>query len=209
MKTVGQILKKARLDKDLTISQLSSLTKIDEKYIEYIESDTYGNLPSETFAKGFIRNISLRLDQNPDELVSVFRRDYKVAGPTKEKSLRTKRHGISFSFLTSQFALFSLGVLVFLVYLVFQFRAILTPPKLEVLRPTEGSVLISPLEIEGSTTPDSTITINQDTKAKPDQSGRFLVRINLPVGDTKLEIKVTNRFSRSSTKIIPITVVSQ
>ncbi len=209
MKTVGQIIKKARLDKNYSIDQLSSLTKIDAKYIEYIEADNYDSLPSETFAKGFIRNLSLRLDQNPDELVAIFRRDYRITLPVKGKNLRTKRPGFSLSILTSQFALFTIGIVVFLGYLMFQFRAILTPPKLEVLRPIAGSVLISPLEIEGLTTPDSIIIINQDTKAKPDQSGRFLVRISLPVGDTKLEIKATNRFSRSSVQTIPITIVSQ
>ena len=209
MKTVGQILKKARLDKNFTVDQLSSLTKIDAKYIESIEVDDYQSLPSETFTKGFIRNLGLRLDQNPDELVSIFRRDFKVPAPTRTKQPRNKRPTFSLSLLTSQLFLFSLGVMVFFVYLVFQFRAILTPPKLEVLRPLSGSVLISPLEIEGSTTPDSTVTINQEVQAKPDQSGRFLIRISLPVGETELEVKTTNRFSRTSVQKIPITIVSQ
>lgn len=209
MKTVGQILKKARLDKNFTTDQLSSITKIDAKYIDSIECDDYQSLPSETFTKGFIRNLGIRLDQNPDELVAIFRRDYKVPAPRKTKFLRSKKHSISLSLLTSQLFLFSLGLIVFVGYLIFQFRAILTPPKLEVLRPVSGSVLISPLEIEGSTSPDSLIVINEDIKAKPDQSGRFLVRISLPVGETELEVKVTNRFSRTSTQKIPITVVSQ
>ena len=209
MKTVGQILKKARLDKLYTIDQLSSLTKIDEKYIESIEADDYASLPSETFTKGFIRNLGLRLDKNPDELVAIFRRDFKVPVPTKVKTPRNKRQIISLSHLTSQVVLFSFGLVVFLGYLVFQFRAILTPPTLEITRPLSGSVLVSPLEIEGSTTPDSNITINDNIKAKPDQSGRFLVRINLPVGETNITVTATNRFSRTSSQKLPITIVSQ
>ncbi|HEX9008705.1 MAG TPA: helix-turn-helix domain-containing protein [Patescibacteria group bacterium] len=209
MKTVGQILKKARLEKNYSIDQLSSLTKIDGKYIQSIEEDRYDQLPSETFAKGFIRNLSLRLERNPDDLVAIFRRDFKIPTPGQGKILRTHHHFIPTSFFTSQVALFSLGIIVFVGYLIFQFRAILTPPRLEILRPISGSVLVSPVDIEGNTSPDSTVTINQDTTTKPDPSGHFLTRINLPVGDTNLEIKSTNRFSRTSTQTIPITVVSQ
>jgi cytoskeletal protein RodZ len=209
MKTVGQILRRARLDKNFTVDQLSSLTKIDAKYIESIEADDYQKLPSETFAKGFIRNLGLRLEQNPDDLVAIFRRDFKIPIPTKTKAFRGRRPILSLSLLTSQIFLFSLGIIVFVGYLIFQFRAILTPPKLEVLRPISGSVIISPMEIEGSTTPDANITINDTIKAKPDQSGRFLVKVSLPVGETNLVVSVTNRFSRTSTQRIPITVVSQ
>jgi cytoskeleton protein RodZ len=60
MKTVGQLLHAERLKKNISIEELSLATKIDGKYIEALESDRYNLLPSETFTKGFIRNLSLR-----------------------------------------------------------------------------------------------------------------------------------------------------
>jgi len=208
MKTVGQILKTSREERNFTVEQLSSLTKIDAKYIVALENGDYNRLPSETFIKGFIRNLSLRLDKNPNELIAIFRRDYNQPFLGKSKPKRIRR-SLSFSFLTSQMAFFGLAILVFLVYLAFQFRAILTPPKLEISRPSSNSVLISPIEIEGITSADSVITINEDTRAKPDISGHFLVRYTLPVGETVLEIKATNRFGRASSVKVPITIVSQ
>jgi len=208
MKTVGQILKTAREAKSFSLEQLSSLTKIDIKYISALEEDAFDKLPSETFAKGFIRNLAIRLDKNPDELVAVFRRDYRQ--PQSEKIKQNKRHRpLSFSFLNSQITLFGIALLVFLIYLGFQFRAILTPPMLQIQRPSPNSVLISPLEIEGLTTVDSIVRIDDDTRAKPDTSGHFLVRYTLPVGETTLSIQATNRFGRTSIVRIPITVVSQ
>jgi cytoskeletal protein RodZ len=208
MKTVGQLLHAARKSKGLSLDQLSSLTKIDVKYISALEDDNYSSLPSETFVKGFIRNLSIRLDCNPDELISIFRRDYRIPA---EGSKTIRRKQISgFGNLTSSHVLpFILGGIVFTVYLIFQFRAILSPPKLDIVRPSSGSVLVSPIEIEGTTDVDASISVGNDIQAKPDNSGHFLVRVSLPIGETTLEIKSVNRFSRTATKKIPLIIVSQ
>lgn len=206
MKTVGQIIASARQKRGLSVDQLSSLTKIDSRYISALEQDDYQKLPSETFAKGFIRNLSLRLDLDPSELIAIFRRDYRLPEP----SSMAKRHTrFAFPDYTKQTFPFLLGGIVFIVYLIFQFRAIVTPPKLIVLRPEDGAVMVSPLEIEGETDADATIIVNGDTKVRPDSTGHFFVRLNLSLGETILELKTTNRFSRSTTKSISVTIISK
>ncbi len=205
MKTVGQIIKSARQKRSLSVDQLSSLTKIDSKYIAALELDHYSDLPSETFAKGFIRNLSLRLDLNPNELIAIFRRDFRQPDRVGPKTIHRK----TFSGFPPQSLPFIFGGLVFVVYLVFQFRAILTPPKLEITRPLNGAVLVSPIEIEGDTAIDANIYIGDDTQVKPDTEGHFLARINIPVGETVLEIKSTNRFGRTTDKNISVTIISK
>lgn len=206
MKTVGQIIRSARTKRGLSVDQLSHLTKIDAKYIAALEADDYLSLPSETFAKGFIRNLSQRLDLNPNELVAIFRRDYRL--PSVSVSSKRKPRLSLPENLTSILPL-ALGGLVFFVYLIFQFRAIVTPPGLSLLRPMDGAVLVSPLEIEGETDIDATIFVNEDTKVKPDSSGHFLARVNLPLGENTLDFKAVNRFSRSSSKKITVTIISK
>ncbi len=205
MKTVGQIIKGARQKRSLSVDQLSSLTKIDSKYIDALELDRYDDLPSETFAKGFIRNLSLRLDLNPNELIAIFRRDFRQPDRAGVKVIHRK----TLSGIPSQVLPFVIGGLVFVIYLIFQFRAILTPPKLEILKPSSGSVLVSPIEIEGDTSIDANIFIGEDTQVKPDTEGHFFARINLPVGETTLDIKATNRFSRTTEKKISVTIISK
>ena len=209
MKTVGQILKSERLKKNISLEHLSILTKIDVKYITALENDEYHLLPSETFIKGFIRNISLRLDRDPSELIAVFRRDFRH--PQKQKvETHTHRKTSPISYiLSSQLLPFALGGIVFLVYLVFQFRVILTPPKLEITSPAAQSILISPIEITGRVEVGADITINGDTRAKPDPEGNFSVRLSLPVGETEIEINATNRFSRSTIKKLFLTIISK
>lgn len=206
MKTVGQILRSRRLERNLTVDQLSMLTKIDSRYIEALEHDRYHDLPSETFAKGFIRNLAQRLDLNPSELVAIFRRDFRL--PDRVRPSTTRRRS-PFPVFSTQLVPFAIGALAFVIYLVFQFRAILTPPKLEVIRPLSGAVLVSPIEIEGKTSLDADIFINEETQVKPDNTGKFFARINLPVGETTLEIKSINRFSRTSSEKILVTIVSK
>lgn len=207
MKTVGQILRNARLQRSLSVDQLSALTKIDAKYIDALEDNRYDLLPSETFTKGFIRNISLRLDRDPNELVSIFRRDFK--NPDKPRNPTFHHKTNLFSLTSSQAVPFILGGLIFVIYLIFQFRVILTPPELQIDSPTNNAVLVSPIEIEGQTAVDANLLINSDTSVKPDSAGHFFVRLSLPVGETIIEIKSTNRFGRTTLKKIPLTIVSK
>lgn len=209
MKTIGEILKSARLEKNLTHEQLSSATKIDERYIKALEENNFKVLPSSTFTKGFVRNLSLALGKSPDDWLALLRRDYQSSHVTiKDGSFRrTRRFSLS-SLIQSQAFLITTGVLIFLTYLGFQYRAVITPPPLSVTSPMEDAVLISPVTVEGKTTSGTTVTINDDLKLTPDQQGVFQTKLNLSQGEHEISITVTNRFGRSSTKIIPLTIVS-
>ncbi len=208
MKTAGQILKEARLDKLLTPAQLSSITRIDQKYIEALEKDQYHLLPSETVAKGFIRNLSVRLDKNPNDLVAIFRRDYRHPQPNKTTKNIHKRHTPLVHF-PSHLIVVALSVIVFTGYLLFQFRAVIKPPSLEIVRPASGSVLTSPFEVEGISEPGVRISIADEVYAKADTSGHFIVRMSHAVGELNLKIEATNRFGRTSEEKIPLTIISQ
>jgi cytoskeletal protein RodZ len=208
MKTVGEIIRSERQKKELSLERLSQLTKIDIKYLEAIEKSDYGSLPSETFIKGFIRNISLRIDRNPDELIALFRRDYKQKEliVTNQKIPVKKSRAV---FEPNKFYPFFVGGVLFLLYLGFQFRAILTPPKLEITLPEPNSISVSPIEVSGTTSVDSTISVGDDVKIRPDELGVFSAKLSLPLGETELVVKATNRFGRSATKKINFTIISK
>lgn len=208
MKTVGQLLHSQRNKQNISIEELSLATKIDAKYIEAIEADNYSHLPSETFAKGFIRNLALNLGSDPEEFISVFRRDFKNPGSKKQPIKHGKHSIIKLPQISSQLLPILIGVIAFVVYLIFQFRVILTPPPLSLSKPANGSVLASPVEIIGSTSTDSLVTVNNDNVIKPDQNGNFQINLNLPVGETIVNIKSTNRFGRTSATEIPLTIIS-
>ncbi len=207
MKSVGVILKSARESKNITIESLSKLTKIDPSYIVAIENDDYQNLPSPVFIKGFIRNLAIALDKPHDELVAIFRRDYQHS--RKPQSLpKTNHQKINLKQVSSsQIGLFIVAAVVFLSYLAFQYRAVITPPKLEIISPMESAVTISPVSLEGYTSPGSVIQINKDLKIAPDSQGRFLAKLNLSPGQTTITFTATSRFGVKSTKEVAITVL--
>lgn len=208
MKTVGQLLHNERVKKNLSIEELSHATKIDGKYIEALEEDKYDLLPSETFAKGFIRNLSLTLGNDPEDFIAVFRRDYKTPNLKNSAKSPHQNNKFNLSHFSSQLMLIILGLIIFIVYLIFQFRVILTPPPLKLNRPQNGSVLSSPVDISGNTSNDSLVTINENNVIKPDQNGNFQINLSLPVGETEILIKTTNRFGRSTNIKIPLTIIS-
>lgn len=209
MKTIGEIIHSARQSRNFTREQLSHLTKIDTRYIEALERNEFGKLPPATFTKGFVRNLALALEKDPLEWIAIFRRDYHSTLPVKAHPLRLARRFSLGSLFQSQITIFVLGVVVFVTYLGFQYRAVLTPPPLEVSSPAKDAVVISPITINGQTVSGTTITINDDLKITPDVSGNFVTKLNLPTGSNQIKVSAISRFSRTTTKTIDITVLSQ
>ena len=210
MKTIGEILRTARKDRGFTTQQLSHLTKIDTRYIDALEENNFKNLPSATFTKGFVRNLAISLSKDPDEWVALLRRDFQTSTPSSPATpIRHARRFSLISALQSQTLLLSLGILVFIVYLAFQYRAVITPPPLEIISPTKDAVIVSPVSLEGKTVSGTTVVVNEDLKITPDSSGHFQTRLNLSPGQNEIVINVVNRFGRSTKKSVPITIVSQ
>ncbi len=209
MKTIGEILDTTRKDHGFTTQQLSAMTKIDARYIEAIEANDFKNLPSATFTKGFVRNLAISLGKDPDEWVALLRRDYQTTSPTNPSPIRRARRFSLGSLLQSQAVLLALGAVIFVVYLGFQYRAVITPPPLELTTPAKDAVTVSPVTLEGKTASGTTVIINDDLKIVPDSSGRFQTKLNLSPGTNEIKVVVLNRFSRSTTKVVNITILSQ
>lgn len=209
MKTVGQLLSKARQEMGVSITELSRLTRIDSDYIQALEKDQYHRLPSATFVKGFIRNISTVLGKNPDDMVAVFRRDFK----TTKTSFKAQPFSLSIknkkTFLKPQLRPFVVLTLIFILYLGFQLRAYLIPPKLEIIQPKPGAIVSSPLTVEGLSDKNVIVEINQDTLLNLDSTNYFITTLSTSPGQIEVIIKVTNRFGRTTSKTIPLTVVSK
>lgn len=209
MKTIGEIIRSVRKDQGLSSTQLSGITKIDVRYIDALEENDFKKLPSSTFTKGFVRNLAISLGKDPGEWVALLRRDYHSITPANSQQIRRSRHFALGSLFQSQTLLIILGALAFLVYLGFQYRAVITPPPLEIVSPVKDAVTISPVSLEGKTASGTTVIVNDDLKIVPDSGGRFLTKLNLSPGNNEIKIVIVNRFGRSVTKTIPITILSQ
>jgi cytoskeleton protein RodZ len=72
METVGVYLKRERESKNLSLGEVSRLTKISELYLDYIEKDEFEKLPQGPYAKGYIASYSRLIGGNVDEAISLY-----------------------------------------------------------------------------------------------------------------------------------------
>ncbi|MGZ3745110.1 MAG: helix-turn-helix domain-containing protein, partial [Pseudobdellovibrionaceae bacterium] len=84
MKRTGEILKKAREQKGLSINEIALSLKISSKILKAIEDDDAPQLPAKTFLRGFVQSYAsyLRLDVN--EVLRIFQEE---KGSTKPSPL--------------------------------------------------------------------------------------------------------------------------
>ena len=72
-KTVGAILKEARLAKGISLADAEKATSIRRRYLQAVENDEYDKTPGEVFLKGIIRNYGNYLGLNGPELVNEYK----------------------------------------------------------------------------------------------------------------------------------------
>ncbi len=205
MMTVGEEIKKTRLSQNISIDQLSQTTKIDSQKLILLESNQFARIPNTT-AKGYIKIIARALGAPPEPLIALYRRDFKTDTPSQHLTLRN-RFGLAKR--PGPMIYIFVGVLVFVSYLIFQFRAVITPPKLEIVRPEPQAVTGPDITIEGKTDPGSIITINSTNTVKPDSHGYFKETIIFDPLIKEIVVVSTNRYHQSNSQKIPIVIISQ
>lgn len=202
MKSVGEILKKTRIEKKLSVEDVEKKIKIRAKFLKALEDNDYQKLPSTVYIKGFIRNYSEFLGLSSEKVLVVFRRQFDekrnlgilprgLTTPTEERSLTIKKPPV-------MALLFLLPLLLLSVYLYREYRIFTQPPALSVQTPQE-QVTISreSIEVSGQTDPSATVTLNgQKIFLKTD--GSFTQQISLTPGLNTLEFVAKNKLGRET-----------
>lgn len=206
----GIKLKEKRLEKGLSLEDVSKNTKIKQEFLEFIENGAYEKLPSVSYAQGFVRNYAKFLNLNEKEIMAIFRREfegeklYRVLpkGFEQEDEFPISRLKIRRS------ALFIiLSFLIFLGYIFFQYRYAIINPPLTITSPKNLSVTSSSqIKVIGKTDSNATVYVNLDA-VSVDESGNFQKVIFVFPGKTTITIKAVNKFLKETTKKIEINVV--
>ncbi len=204
MKTVGIMLKEARLAKGIALEEVEKQTKIRLKFLEAIERDEYTILPSPIYAKGFVKNYSQFLGLDVHMVMAFFRRqtdEIKRSSilPHKSPELDYKKRFITPNrFISVVFIGLSL---LFISYFVIQYRKLQLPPTLTITRPQAESILKEKkLDILGTTDPDATIMVNGLTVTVR-SDGQFFTQISLDPGVNTITTVATSRFGKTQTDV--------
>lgn len=205
MKSVGKVIKEARIRKRLSRKRLESLTKIKKEFIEAIENESWGKLPEYPVVAGFVKTIAKVLKLNEQSILALLRRDY----PPKDLQINPKEE-IPEKFTWNPKFAFIVGALtvslLIIGYLLYQYFNFVNPPKLIVENPVDGqSVSGNSFVVVGRTDPDASILVNnQPTIVEED--GRFSTEIEISEGTTEIVVVAKSRSGKETIvrrKIIP------
>jgi cytoskeletal protein RodZ len=203
MKTVGSILREARISKKLSFEQAELSTRIRLKFLQAIESDDYSSLPSLSYAKGFVKNYSEYLGLDSNKVLAFFRRQTTDVSkfsllPKKDTMTRSEFQLTPGRFLAGILIVLAL---IFLGYLGLQYKKLNQPPGLSVDAPANQLVVQERrVDVFGKTDSDATVTVNGiNVVVRGD--GKFFDQISLESGVNKITIVATSRFGKSSTII--------
>jgi cytoskeletal protein RodZ len=198
MKTVGQILKSARLEKQISLEQASEFLKIRREFLEALENDNFSDLPSYISTAGFLKNYAEFLGLSPDAILAIFRRDFSLP---KELTHR-KRGSFSFNFNWTPKSILILTIIISLLglggYLGFQYFSFRKAPFLKLISPAEGEKIFQEkIEVKGKAQPDSLVTIN-DTPVFLSLNGDFHLEVELFPGENRIIVVAKNKFGKET-----------
>lgn len=80
--TIGEILKQAREEKDLSLKVISQHTKISTTMLEHLEENRFNDLPSKAYVIGFVKSYSKTLGLNVNDCLQLLNDAYGVT-PTE------------------------------------------------------------------------------------------------------------------------------
>ena len=202
--SLGERLQKLRLKQGRSLEEVQEQTEIQVKYLEILENGDYGQLPGDIYAKIWIRQYAGFLGVPAEEFLA----DYKLEKRISEKIKNLERSVSGYDdkqgfFLwhpkSIRILLVTLAIALLLGYLVWEIIDIISPPRIDILSPTNNfSTAESQVQIIGQTEPEIELIINSE-RVLIDEQGRFQQTVNLVTGLNKLQISAKKKHSRTRT----------
>jgi len=202
--TLGNVLKRMRANKDLSLEEISNATKIQVKYLRWLEEDNCKKLPAPVYVEGFLKSYAKYIDEDYKEIIALFRKEQDIRENilNKNKDLGPLKPLRDTSIIISSKAivvsLICCVALISFAYLYRQAYFIFAPPMIEVSTPFQDmEVSDQTIEISGKSSVGSQVSINgQSIFANTD--GTFRENIKLSDGLNILKICSENKMGKTS-----------
>lgn len=201
MLTSGEILKKKRLEKNLSFEDIEKGTKIRKKFLEALEKGELEKLPGETYVQGFVKNYADFLSLPTANVLAILRREYfernkkgiipeGLTNPLVNSRLFTRKIAIPLAFI--------IGLIILIIYLYSQFLHFQSKPDLTIKTPKDNQVVtVNKILIVGTTDRETKVFINnQEINTKED--GTFQIEVNLQEEENIFTIIAVNQFSKET-----------
>lgn len=208
--TLGERMKKMREERRLSLIEISKSTKIQVKYLEYIEEGVYLKLPADVYVKGFLRSYAIFMGLNELALIKQFEREKGIHKNIKKVSYDDGSVAplqCSSIVVTPKMIIVLVILLVVVssfVYLYMEVNNLVSKPRLNVIKPVDGMVVSgSSTHVIGIAEKDALVFIN-DQPVLVSEKGEFSEDVGLKSGVNVINIKARSKFDKEDVKSISV-----
>ncbi len=196
----GELLRRHRQKKKLSLTQVSKEVGIKESYLEAIEADKIDMLPRGVYVKSFISRYAEFLELDTKDIFPSVK--IKTQDKPKQKSLFVKqvvksKYFWSMPKLAKSVLLATIVGLGFF-YLLLSFKSITSSPRLDIFYPNDNLIISKKdIEIKGNVNPGIKVVINGEN-VLTDLDGDFSKNINLKNGINIVQIAAKKAYGRDT-----------
>lgn len=203
--TLGEVLRRTRLERGYQLQEVSKRTMIPAEYIEYLEKGKYESLPAKVYVEGYVRKVADALNLNESAIVKIYKRE---VGIQENLDKEHKKHEKTSRFHNQRFVvhptLLRNAMIVLLImgaigYLWFQVSSLSKAPEIALIQPAaDGHVSQDELLVLGSVTKGAQVHINGQSVYVND-AGDFKENLTLETGANSIQIQAQNRLGKTTT----------
>ena len=208
--TLGERMKKIRDERRLSLAEISKSTKIQAKYLEYIEQGEYMKLPADVYVRGFLRSYAVFMGLNEKMLIKQYEREKGIQKNIK-KIVDTDNPGtpIKFSsFVVTPKVIIASGLAILILgsflYLYIEVNNFISKPRLSIMKPMAGETIDgNSSHVIGIAEKDALVFIN-DQPVMVSENGEFGEDVGLKQGSNTITVRVKSKFDKETTQSITV-----
>ena len=207
---MGEKLKKLRSEGRISLIEASKSTKIQVKYLEYLENGEYEKLPAKVYVKGFLRSYANFLGIKESYLIKMYERESGIRENIKNTNQDKKLvKPVKFPRFVITPKVIIAGIVGFLIlgcffYLYKELGNFINTPRLVILKPANGSVIEGKsVHVSGISEKDSEVFIN-DQPTIVNDIGEFNESVGLQDGLNTISVRAKNKFGKEAVETITL-----
>jgi transcriptional regulator with XRE-family HTH domain len=208
--TLGEKMKKIRSERRLSLNEISKYTRIQVKYLEFLENGQYQKLPADVYVVGFLRSYAEFVGVNDKVLVKLFEREKRIQkniNKIDDDSKKIEPLKLSKSVITPKIiAGTAVAVFIFLslFYLYREIDTFISNPRLVIIEPLEGQIVKGKtVLVRGFTEKEAELYLN-DQPVLISDSGDFAQELELQRGLNVVKLNSKSKFNKETTKTVTI-----
>lgn len=193
MVTAGEVIKNKRESLGKDLNSVSVDTKIQKRYLEYIENNQFDKFDSKIFATGFIKIYSNYLGLDVEKILALYRRSTLVEVKKDEKKvgINKKRKFPKINISPKILAISTLVVFLLLIvgYVGYQIYKFQTPPTLTIVQPVDEYITDKESVLLKGLTQESVLIEVNNQQVDVNSEGEFESEISLIEGVNTIAVR--------------------